>query len=56
VPFARRLLKAAGCALGRVAKKPTKKRKQVGKVMSQKVKAGRTVGLGTKVGVTVGRR
>jgi PASTA domain len=56
VPFARRLLKAAGCALGRVAKKPAKKRKQVGKVMSQKVKAGRTVGIGTKVGVTVGRR
>ncbi len=56
VAFARRLLKAAGCALGRVAKKPAKKRKQVGKVMSQKVKAGRTVGAGTKVGVTVGRR
>jgi hypothetical protein len=25
-------------------------------VMSQKVKAGRTVGVGTKVGVTIGRR
>jgi PASTA domain len=56
VAIARRLLKAAGCALGRVVKKPAKKRKQVGKVMSQKVKAGRTVGAGTKVGVTVGRR
>jgi hypothetical protein len=56
VRFAGRLLKAAGCALGRVAKKPAKKRKQVGKVMSQKLKAGRTVGVGTKVGLTVGRR
>ena len=56
VPFARRLLTAANCALDRVAKKPAKKRKQVGKVISQKVKAGRTVGAGTKVGVTVGRR
>jgi PASTA domain len=56
VPFARRLLKAANCGLGRVVKKPVKKRKQVGKVTAQKVKAGQTRAAGTKVGVTVGRR
>jgi PASTA domain len=56
VPFARKLLKASNCALGQVAKKRAKKRKQVGKVIAQKVKAGRTLAAGTKVAVTVGRR
>ena len=38
--FAKRLLKAANCALGKVTKKKTTKRRQVGKVMSQKTRAG----------------
>jgi hypothetical protein len=54
--FARRLLKAANCSLGRVTKKRAKKRRQAGKVMSQKIKAGRALGEGAKVNVTVGRR
>jgi hypothetical protein len=56
LPFARRLLKAANCALGRVTKKRAKKRKQAGKVMSQKVKPGQTRAAGAKIAVTVGRR
>ena len=56
VPFAKRLLSAAGCKLGKVSKKATRKRKQVGKVMAQKVRAGTTLGQGAKVGVTVGKR
>lgn len=56
VAFARRLLKAANCALGRVAKKRTTKRNRVGKVMSQKIKPGTALAAGAKVNVTVGRR
>jgi hypothetical protein len=56
VAFAKRLLKAAHCALGKVTKKKTKKRGQVGKVLSQRTRAGRALADGTKVGVTVGRR
>jgi hypothetical protein len=56
VAFARRLLKAAGCALGRVTKKRARKRRQFGKVMSQKPKPGRTLAAGAKVNVTLGRR
>lgn len=56
VPFARRLLKAANCALGKVTRKKTAKRGQVGKVTGQRTKAGRTLPRGTKVNVTVGRR
>jgi hypothetical protein len=54
--FAKKLLKAAGCTLGKVSKKATRKRKQVGKVMAQKVRAGSTLSQGAKVGVTVGKR
>lgn len=56
VTFARRLLNAANCALGKVTKKKTKKRSRFGKVMSQKTKPGTTLAQGTKVNVTVGRR
>jgi hypothetical protein len=56
VGFARRLLKAANCALGRVTKKKAKRAGQVGKVVGQTTKAGRKLAGGTKVGVTVGRR
>jgi hypothetical protein len=56
VSFVRRLLKAANCALGRVTKKKTTKRSQVGKVMSQKNKPGRALANGAKINVTVGRR
>ena len=48
VAFARRLLKAVNCALGRVTRKRTKKRKQVGKVIAQKIKAGRKLAKGGK--------
>ena len=54
--FAKRLLKAANCALGKVTKKKTTKHRQVGKVMSQKTRAGTALAEGTKVNVTVGRR
>ena len=54
--FAKRLLKAANCALGKVTKKKVRKRSQVGKVLSQKTRAGQTRAKGTKVAVTVGRR
>jgi hypothetical protein len=56
VSFARRLLAAANCALGKVTQKKARKRSQVGKVVSQKTKAGTTRPKGTKVGLTVGRR
>jgi hypothetical protein len=56
VAFARKLLKAANCSLGTVTRKKTTKRSLVGKVLSQKRKAGTTLPKGTKVGVTVGRR
>ena len=54
--FAKRLLKAAHCALGKVTTKRTTKRRQVGKVLSQKTSAGSAFPQGTKVAVTVGRR
>ena len=56
VAFARKLLKAAHCALGKVTRKRAKKRSQRGKVISQKTKAGTALAEGTKVNVTVGRR
>jgi hypothetical protein len=54
--FAKKLLGAANCALGKVTKKKVRKRSQVGKVLSQKTRAGTTHAQGTKVAVTVGRR
>ena len=54
--FAKKLLKAANCALGTVTKKKVRKRSQVGKVLSQKTRAGTTLAKGTKVAVTVGKR
>ena len=51
---AKRGLKAAGCAVGAIKRK--KSRRQVGRVLSQKAKAGSRLGAGTKVAVTVGRR
>ena len=54
--FAKRLLGAANCRLGKVTKKRTHKRSQVGKVISQKPKAGTKLANGAKVAVVVGRR
>jgi hypothetical protein len=54
--FAKKLLAAANCKLGKVTKKATSKRSQVGKVMSQKMRAGTTLGVGTPVAVTVGKK
>lgn len=47
-------LKSAGCALGKVARRPTAK-KRVGRVVGQSRKAGASVAEGTKVNLTVGR-
>ena len=52
--IAGRLLRAAGCALGKVSKKATKKKSEVGRVTAQKTKAGTKLAKGTKVAVTVG--
>jgi hypothetical protein len=52
--FAGRLLKAANCALGKVTKKATKKKRQVGTITAQKTKAGTKLGKGSKIAVTVG--
>jgi hypothetical protein len=54
--IAKRLLSASNCTLGAVKKKKAKKRRQVGKVISQTVKAGTTLTKGAKVGVTVGKK
>jgi PASTA domain len=54
--FAKRLLNAAHCALGKVTRKKATRRSQVGKVLSQKTRAGAALPQGTKVAVTVGRR
>ena len=56
VAFAKRLLGAAHCALGKVTKKKARRRSQVGKVLSQKTRAGTALAQGTRVAVTVGRR
>lgn len=47
-------LKSAGCAVGKVTRKPAAK-KRVGRVISQSRKAGSKVAKGTKVNLTVGR-
>ena len=54
--FAKRLLAAAHCKPGKVTKKATSRRSQVGKVMSQKTRAGSALALGTAVNVTVGKK
>jgi hypothetical protein len=54
--FAKKLLKAANCALGKVTKKKVKKRRQIGTVLSQKTPAGTHKAKGSKVAVTVGKR
>jgi hypothetical protein len=54
--FAKKLLGAAGCRLGKVTKKSTRKRSQVGKVLSQKTRAGTKLADGAKVDVTVGKK
>jgi hypothetical protein len=52
---AKRLLRASHCTLGVVTKRKAGKRSQVGKVISQTVKAGTTLTKGAKVGVTIRR-
>lgn len=53
---ARKKLEAAGCTLGTQTARKTKKSKQIGRVVSQKVKAGSSVADGAPVAVTVGKR
>lgn len=52
---ARARLKAANCALGKVTRKATAKRRQSGRVVAQRTKAGTQLSDGAKVAVTVGR-
>jgi hypothetical protein len=54
--FAKKLLSAANCRLGKVTKKVTRKRSRIGKVLSQKTRAGTTLSAGTPVAVTVGKK
>lgn len=51
---ARRGLKAAGCEAGAIKRR--KNRRQAGRVLSQRTKAGSRLASGTKVAMTVGRR
>jgi hypothetical protein len=52
---ARRMLKAANCALGRVRRRKARRRK-VGRVVAQRPRPGRVRPPGTEVRVVVGRR
>jgi PASTA domain len=55
IASAKRVLKAAHCALGAVKRKQVR-RKRVGKVIAQRPRKGRSLTKGTKVAVTVGKR
>ena len=55
IASAKRVLKAAHCALGTVKRKQVK-RKRVGKVIAQKPRKGTSLTKGAKVAVTVGKR
>jgi hypothetical protein len=52
---AKKAIKKAGCTVGKVKSKKSKKVKP-GRVISQSVKAGRSVKAGTKVGLTVSKK
>ena len=52
---AKRAIKKAGCVVGKVKSKKSKKIKP-GHVISQSVKAGKRVKVGTKVGMTVAKK
>jgi len=53
---ARRALTTGHCTAGKVTKRATKKRSQVGRVLSQSVKAGTQTGEGKAVALVVGRK
>lgn len=53
---ARKKLTAAHCKLGRQSTRKTSKRKRVGRIVRQKVKAGTRLADGASVAVTVGKR
>jgi hypothetical protein len=55
IASAKRVLRAAHCALGTVKRKQVK-RKRVGKVIAQRPRKGRSLAKGAKVAVTVGKR
>jgi PASTA domain len=55
IASAKRILKAAHCALGTVKRKKVK-RERVGKVIAQKPRKGKSLAKGAKVTVTVGKR
>jgi hypothetical protein len=55
LPIARRVLNAANCSLGALAKKKTKP-SLIGKVLGQKIRAGTKLDKGAKIGVVLGRR
>jgi hypothetical protein len=53
---ARRVLRAAHCALGTVKHQRVKHRNRVGKVIAQTPRRGKSLAAGAKVAVTVGKR
>jgi PASTA domain len=53
---AKRILKAAHCALGKVKRKKVVKSARVGKVIAQKPRKGKSLAKGANVAVTVGKR
>jgi PASTA domain len=53
---AKRVLRAAHCALGKVKRKKVVKRKRVGRVIAQQPHKGKSLAKGAKVAVTVGKR
>jgi hypothetical protein len=56
IAAAKRVLRAAHCALGTVRRKKVVERKRVGRVIAQKPRKGKSLARGTKVAVTVGKR
>ncbi|MFT3865450.1 MAG: IPT/TIG domain-containing protein [Solirubrobacterales bacterium] len=55
LPAAKSAIRGAGCKVGKVTKIVVSKKKKVGKVVKQSLKAGRVLASGTKVAVKVGK-
>jgi hypothetical protein len=56
VAIARRMLTATNCKLGTVRRKRTRRRAQIGKVITQGAKKGTKLTQGAAVAITIGRR
>ena len=53
---AKKMLKRAGCKVGKVKRKKARGKKKIGRVLSSRPKAGKKLKLGAKVALVVGRR